>query len=327
MKVKILSMVILSILLLSGCGLSDEGEPARAQIFAMDTVMEITVYGEKGEEAVQAAEKKIRQWENLFSVNKSNSDIARINAYSGTYQSVSGDTLEIIKRSCEISERTEGLFDISIYPIVRAWGFTTGQYQVPTVKNRKQLCQKVDYKKIHCQGSQVFIPKGMELDLGGIAKGYASHHIIEMFRQMGVDSAIVSLGGNVETLGKKMDGNLYKIGIKDPFSPEELLGTVAIEDKAVITSGGYERYFEADGAVYHHIMDKRTGAPAKSDLASVTIVADDGVLADGLSTALFVVGSERAQAMQKEREDFEMILVKQDGEVIISHDLNFVKKK
>ena len=268
----------LIVFMLSGC--DKQGKNETAQLFAMDTVMEFTVYGEQAKEIVSGAKVKIRELEQKFSVTMPESDISKINTASGTAVPVSEDTMKVVKQSIEISRQTEGMFDISVFPIVKAWGFTTGQYRIVGQNEREQLCEFVDYRKIICKEESIKIDKGMAIDLGGIAKGYASQVLIDYMKDMGADSAIISLGGNIHTFGHKPDGKSYTIGIKDPLHTDELIGTLQLTDRAVVTSGSYERNFTKDGETYHHIMDSTTGAPAKSDLLSVTVIAEDAAKAD-----------------------------------------------
>ena len=162
----------------------------------------------------------------------------------------------------------------------------------------------------------------MKVDLGGIAKGFTSDRVMELFSADGVTSGIISLGGNVQTLGTKPDGSLWRVGIQDPDDSSGIIATIEVADKAVITSGGYQRYFEQDGTTYHHIIDPRTGMPADSGLTSVTIVSDDGTLADGLSTSLFIMGKEAAlDYWRAHRDNFDVILVASDGSITISEGL------
>ena len=166
----------------------------------------------------------------------------------------------------------------------------------------------------------VTLPEGMEIDLGSVAKGYAGQLVAQMLRDNGVQSALLDLGGNVQTVGSKPDGSPWKIGIKDPRG-EEVMMVLYIKDQAVVTSGGYERYFEQDGQTYWHIMDPFTGRPADNGLISVTIMGDEGVVCDGLSTALFVMGLEKAVDLWAQSGDFEAAFVLSSGEVCITEGL------
>ena len=227
-----------------------------------------------------------------------------------------------MEQALEICRRTDGALDLSIYPIVRAWGFTTGSYQVPDEETIQSLLPLVDYTQIQYDAAigVVTLPEGMEIDLGSVAKGYAGQLVAQMLRNSGVESALLNLGGNVQTVGAKPDGSPWQIGIKDPQG-EDAMMVLSVEDQAVVTSGGYERYFEQDGQTYWHIMDPSTGHPADSGLISVTIVGDEGVVCDGLSTALFVMGLEKATDLWAQSGDFEAAFVLSSGEVCITEGL------
>lgn len=304
---------------LSGCANrtepeKTESEKVQREIFAMDTIMDITIYGENAGAVMNQATERIHKYESLFSVNKEDSDISRINSSDGEAVRVSPETYELIQKSVNISEETEGLFDISVYPLVKAWGFTTEKYRIPTERERRNCINQIDYKKIRLlSDSRVQIERGMQIDLGAAAKGYLSQKLMELFRQNKIASAIVSLGGNVQTIGIKEDGSSYHIGITDPSDGSSLYGTLDVRDKAVVTSGIYQRYFTENGKSYHHIMDKRTGMPAENTLASVTVITEDGTKADGLATALYVMGEEKAVEYQKGHSEIELILIRKDG--------------
>ena len=302
--------------LLSGCGEQpEEGKWKKVQkeIFAMDTIMDITLYGENAGAVMNQATERIHKYESLFSVNKPDSDISRINSAGGEAVRVSQETYDLVQKCMDISDETKGLFDISIFPLVKKWGFTTEEYRIPSGQERNDCIRQIDYKKIRLlPENRIQIEKEMQIDLGA-AKGYLSQKLMELFQQNGITSAIVSLGGNVQTIGVKEDGNSYHIGITDPADGSSLYGTLDVKDKAVVTSGIYQRYFTKDGKSYHHIMDKRTGMPAENTLASVTVITEDGTKADGLATALYVMGEEKAMEYQKRHPEIELILIRKNG--------------
>ncbi|MCI8364569.1 MAG: FAD:protein FMN transferase [Eubacterium sp.] len=322
-------MVLVCLILMTGtgCGSTSVMGKETAEIFAMDTIMDLTVYGESASELLNEARQLVQKYEGLFSVNTRTSDVARLNQAAGKAEQVSPETYELIQKSIEISKETEGLFDISIYPLVRAWGFTKEEYRVPEPEELGRLLKKVDASKIQLEpDNRVMLPKGMEIDLGGIAKGYLSQKLMELFRKGGAQAAVVSLGGNVQTFGKKPDGTPFTVGITDPADGTSVLGTIRIGDKAVITSGSYQRYFEKDGKVYHHIIDKKTGAPAQSDLMSVTVIGEDGVTADSLATALFVMGKEKAVQYAASHPEIQLVLVDTKAQVWTSEGIEMEEK-
>ena len=318
MKKYFISAMLSALLFLTGCSAESSPEPVQGTFFAMDTVMDFTIYGESG--LIDQSESLIASLESLVSVTDANSELYAINQTgSGT---LTGKASSLMEQALEICRRTDGALDLSIYPIVRAWGFTTGSYQVPDEETIQSLLPLVDYTQIQYDAATgtVTLPEGMEIDLGSVAKGYAGQLAAQMLREHGVQSALLNLGGNVQTVGAKPDGSPWQIGIKDPQG-EDAMMVLSVEDQAVVTSGGYERYFEQDGQTYWHIMDPFTGRPADSGLLSVTIVGDEGVVCDGLSTALFVMGLEKAADLWAQSGDFEAVFVTASGEVYITEGL------
>lgn len=318
MKKYFISAMLSALLFLTGCSAESSPEPVQGTFFAMDTVMDFTIYGESG--LIDQSESLIASLESLVSVTDADSELYAINQTgSGT---LTGKASSLMEQALEICRRTDGALDLSIYPIVRAWGFTTGSYQVPDEAEIQALLPLVDYRKIQYDAADgdVTLPEGMKIDLGSVAKGYAGQLAAQMLREHGVQSALLNLGGNVQTVGAKPDGSPWQIGIKDPQG-EDAMMVLSVEDQAVVTSGGYERYFEQDGQTYWHIMDPSTGHPADSGLISVTIVGDEGVVCDGLSTALFVMGLEKAADLWAQSGDFEAVFVTASGEVYITEGL------
>lgn len=331
-KGKILLLVLLcTVFVCTGCG---EGENTKqqtvtvkkesAEIFAMDTIIELTVYAEDPSGILNEARQMIQDYEKLFSVNIETSDVAKLNLAKGASVQVSQETYELIEKSIEMSELTGGIFDISIYPLVRAWGFTTGEYRVPAKEEIQEILKHVAYSGIKLEEDhKVSLDREMQIDLGGIAKGYVSQQLMELFRKKKVTAAVVSLGGNVQTCGRKPDGSPFTVGITDPMDGVSVLGTIQVDEKAVITSGSYQRYFEKDGTVYHHIMDKAIGAPAESDLSSVTVICDNGETADSLATALFVMGKSKAVQFAEDHDGIQLILIDKQNKVWTSEGIEF----
>lgn len=333
MKQCLLAVVLL--LLLSSCGTGEEAaspalEPPgpqaaeeseglrTASLFAMDTRMELAVCG-GGSDLLDRAEARITGLEALLSTTDPDSEIAALNRNgSGT---LSPEPLELVKTALALCSETDGALDLSIYPVVRAWGFTEEQYRVPTDADLSELLAHVDYRKIRVEGDRVMLDTGMEIDLGSVAKGFTGDQVLQLFRDSGVNSALLNLGGNVQALGARPDGTPWRIAVQDP-SGSGYLGVLPVEDKAVITSGGYERFFEQDGQVYWHIMDPSTGRPARNGLVSVTVVGDRGVYCDALSTALFIMGEEKAVSFWRDHRDFDLILVTEDSRVLVTPDLS-----
>lgn len=308
----------LTLLLLSGCTSQTVSE-SRKNFFAMDTIMDFTIYGQ--EDLLDQTESMIRSLEAEMSVTNPASEIAAIN--ENGYGKVTGDTSDLISAALSLCQRTDGALDISVYPIVRAWGFTTDHYQVPDDASIQALLPLVDYTQIDYQhdSGDIHLPDGMEIDLGSVAKGYAGQKAADFLKENGVTSGLLSLGGNIQAIGSKPDGSPWKIGIQDPFQNENPMMVLSVMDKSVVTSGGYERYFQQDGKTYWHIMDPSTGYPAENGLVSVTIVGTDGMLCDGLSTSLFVMGLEKAADFWGSSDDFDAVFVTEDQTVYITEGL------
>lgn len=334
--IKAFSVLIL-IIMLVGC--SNENEvntskttstttvndtiPASKEFFAMDTYMEVDAYGDNGEKAVAKAEKEVNKLDSILSTGKSTSEISKLN--KNKKQDVSNDTMSLIKESVKISKETTGAFNPTIYPLMELWGFTTKNYYVPKDNEIKPLLNHMDVDniKIDERKNEVsFKDSNMKIDLGAIAKGYTSSKIIDIFKDNNIKSGMVTLGGNVQVLGKKPDGSLWKVGIQNPISESEYLGVLQASNKAVITSGGYERNFTKNGKTYHHILDPSNGYPANNGLTSVTIISSDGTLADALSTSLFVMGKDKAiDFYKKSNYNFDFILYTSNDKLIVSEGI------
>lgn len=320
-------LFLLCIAMLTACQNSDENKKVSKDIFAMDTYMTVTAYGKNAENGVNKAVDEINRLETVLSAEKQESDIYKLNETgSGT---LSTDTKNIVSKALEINKTTTGAFDISIYPLMVKWGFTTQKYNVPSKNEISKLLKDVDSSKIIFdeKSGNIKLKENMKIDLGGIAKGYTSNRVMQIFKECGVKSGLVSLGGNVQALGTKTDGTAWQIAIENPDKSSDYIGVVSVKDKAVITSGGYERYFEKNGKTYHHILDPETGYPAESGLKSVTIVSDDGTLADALSTSLFVMGKEKALDYWREhKNEFDTVLVEDNGDITITGGLEKIFK-
>ena len=319
-------LMVMMGLALAGCSAAgpDEMEKVTRSIFAMDTYMEVTAYGDGAEAATDAAEEEIRRLDQLLSTGDPDSEVTKINEHGGG--SLSEDTKYLLECSMKLYQETDGMFDIAIYPVMEEWGFTTKQYRIPSRKELRSALALTDMNEITYDQEEAavsFQTEGMKIDFGGIAKGYTSDRVINIFKENGVENGIINLGGNVKTLGRKPDGSLWKVAIQSPYEDEEILGILEVSDKAVITSGGYERYFEEDGVSYHHIIDPETGYPAESGLKSVTIVSSNGTMADGLSTSLYIMGREKAEIYWKNSEDeFEVIMLTDDGELYVTEGIS-----
>lgn len=304
------------LILLTGCSDGRSNQPESLDVWAMNTYMTMTAYGKNSETALDKAAERINFLDSLLSVTSEDSDIWRINSSDGNSVEISDDTAEIIRSAIEYGDKT-GTLDITIYPVLREWGFTTQEYKIPDNETLDRLIANVDYSAIRIDGNIISIPEDYMIDLGAVAKGYTGDEVIAELRENGVESAIISLGGNVQSLGLKPDGSQWNVAVKNPFIPDMTMCIVSVGEKAVITSGNYERFFTGeDGNNYWHIIDKSDGYPADNGLVSVTIIGDSGIMCDALSTALFIAGTEQAQEYWRKNDGFDMILVTDDGRIL-----------
>ena len=311
------ALLALGLLALAGC--QKAPEPVEFTTFAMDTVMNFTLYGEK-KQAVDPVKPLlaggVSALDKILSATEEGSDIARLNR-RGT-GGVGAETAEVLAKALELCEATGGALDITAYPAVKAWGFTQEEHRVPSPAELEALAEKIDYAAVKLEGGAVSLPEGVEMDLGAVAKGWAGDLLAEAVRANGISSALLDLGqSTITAVGAKPDGSPWRVGVVDPARPGACFAVVELEDMAMGTSGGYQRYFEQDGEIYWHILDPDTAAPARSGLASVTVASPSAFLCDGLSTALFVMGLEDGAQFWRDHPelDFEVVFVTEDGEI------------
>ena len=372
------------VLVISGawlCGCSADNKSAQVDFFAMDTIMHITCYGEECEEAVSAAQTEIMRLDALLSTEAEDSEVSRINSAGGGKLGV--DTEALVRKALLLYELTDGAYDMTIMPLIRLWGFTTGEYRVPDKTQLEKTRLLCDSGQVEYADSYLTLKAGQGIDFGGLAKGYASDKLVEIFDSYKIKAAYFSLGGNVYCYHKKTAGSTWNIAIENPFARNidfsidsagntenntnientgnmvnkvnsvntgitgknagkskvktgnvpDYLGAVRVYDKAVVTSGGYERYFTENGRTYHHIIDTATGFPADSGLVSVTVISSDAALADGLSTACFVMGLERSTALWKKYgagqeycgetrvAAFDLVMMSEEGTVYVTEGI------
>ena len=324
-KHKTTVLSLFSALMLCSCSqtaapLQTDNTAHTRDVFAMDTYMSMKAYGENAETALSAAEKYILRLESELSVTDEQSCIAMLNS-KGSGE-VTDDATEIIRKALEVGESTDGALDITLYPLLKEWGFTTEDYHIPEQSVIDSLLADSGVERVVLDGNTVTIPESFQIDLGALAKGFTSDKIMDIMQENGAESAIVSLGGNVQAMGTKPDGSLWKVSVRDPFMPDTDMCILEIQAKAVITSGNYERFFTGDdGKNYWHIIDPADGYPADNGLVSVTIIGDSGLQCDALSTALFVLGDGRAQDYWRAHRDFDMVLVTDDKRIIYTEGI------
>ncbi|MBN1892304.1 MAG: FAD:protein FMN transferase [Clostridiales bacterium] len=314
--------------LLFGCNEGEsslEAKTADSDFFAMNTYMTIEVRGKEAKEAVDAGRDEVYRLERLLSRTDPDSEVSAINDAAGmTWTKVSNETFLLIQTAVQYSESTGGTFDITIAPVMDVWGFTGDRPSVPGDDEIRDALLLVGYDRVlldEKNQSVLLENSGMSLDLGGVAKGYAGDRVAEVIRQYDIEAALINLGGNITVYGRKPNGDPYRVAIADPEDRKTYLGAIKADNIHVITSGGYERFFEQDGKTYIHIMDPKTAQPARSDILSVSVIDPSGLRSDVLSTALFVMGREEAIRYWSEHRDFGLVIKTIDDEVLVSVNL------
>ncbi len=290
---KRLLCALLAALFLAGC--AGKTAPVSHSVFAMDTLMDMQLWGEDARAAAEAVEDLLSDLENRWSVTREASLVSQLN--SGISPEMTDGEKALLQRVEELTRRTGGAFYTYLGAVSELWGFRDKNYRVPT---GEEITQALSIRK---------------LDLGAAMKGYAGDQAVALLESMQIQRGILNLGGNVQTFGSKPNGDPWYIAIKNPQG-DGTLGTLSVEGTmSIVTSGSYQRYFDRDGKRYHHIMDTKTGCPAESGLVSVTVICKNGLTADALSTALFVMGLERGSRFWQESDDFEAVFVLTDGTV------------
>lgn len=329
-KLYIFIVIILSFLIFATYKIFVENKTIveKDTILAMDTQISWVIYEKPSLYPLDLNEKiktRIDELVKLLSVTDENSEIYKVNHHQERDIKLSEDTKNVVLFALQMAEKTNGALEPTIYPVLREWGFTTGKYQIPDETTIRALLNYEDYRKVSLKENQIYLPDGMQIDLGAVAKGYIGDEIIKILKANNISSALINLGGNVQLLGTKPNGDLWNIGLKSPNS-QDYIGILRLADCAIVTSGNYERYFIGeDNKRYWHILDGKTGKPADKHINSVTIVTKQGKLGDALSTALFVMGVDEAINYWKKNKDendaFEMILITDDKKIYITENL------
>ena len=328
-KIKCFVLAALMLLSLTACGAQKN---TTKTVYAMDTVMNLTAYGRDAEAALNEAEQTLCALDKLLDRHDEGSAVSALNR---------GETVEnaeistLLEKAASMRTETNGAFDPTLAPVLEAWGFGSEHPRVPPDDELAVLLQGVGTDPFYtADGDALTLSRGVQIDLGGIAKGYAGDCVKAIFEAHGC-TGVIDLGGDVVFAGMKEDGSPWRIAIKDPNKPSDFLGTLSANNEcAVVTSGVYERSFTENGVTYHHIIDPATGKPAESGLVSVTVICGYGEAADALSTALFVMGADKAEklcakafsaalssSVPSDRTLFSYLLVTDDGRVLYSNDL------
>lgn len=297
--------------------------------YELNTISNITLYNvtkSESEEILDGCGKILLNIDNTMSKTRDYSEVSEINKNAGKkYVQVSDDTFEVIKKALYFSKISDGVFDISIGPVVDLWAIGTDHAKVPTNSQLQAKLSLVNYKDISINEKNHSVKlnkKNMEIDLGGIAKGFAADQIVKYLKEKNVNSAIVNLGGNVFVLGEKSKNTPFKVGIQDPTNSDGTsIGNIDVSDKSVVTSGIYERFFKKDGVVYHHMIDPSTGYPFDNNLSSVTIISSSSIVCDGLSTTAFGLGLKDGLNLIESLDDTDAIFITKDKKIYTTSNL------
>lgn len=309
------------------CGCQPK-EPVTQKTFVLDTIATITIYDaeqmDKAKQIINDSFSLCKEYEAMLSRTIEGSDVYKVNHAKGAPVTVSNETAKLIETAITYSVLSKGCFDISIAPVSTLWDFHAENPVPPSEEEVNARLPLVGYQNIQIDGNTITMAQpDCAIDLGGIAKGYIADQLYDYLKEQGVKSAIIDLGGNIMTLGGKSDNEPFQIGIQDPFqNSSNIIGSVPAKDLSIVTSGIYERCFTYDDALYHHLLNPKTGYPSNSDLASVTILSPHSIDGDALSTACFVMGIEDATALINSLEDIEAIFITREGQFYFSNGIN-----
>lgn len=282
-----------------------------------DTIITITVYGRKNADLIQDCFEMADRYEQLFSATIEDSDVSRINQANGSYVAVDNETVDLLEAGLEYCRMTDGVFDITVGALSDLWDIRHNPGIIPAEADIQAALNTIGYEYVEIRGNEVALThEGTRLDLGAIAKGYIADRMKDYLVSQGVDSALINLGGNVLTVGNKPDGSPYQVGLQRPFDEmNSTIGAVSVSGQSVVSSGNYERYFELDGKIYHHIMDTSTGYPVDNDLLNVTVISEQSTDGDALSTICYSLGLEKGMELIESLPDTEAIFITDDDEI------------
>lgn len=313
--------MLLMCLLLTGCNSNGNMESLSKDFFAMDTYMTLTATAVNAQEILDESYEEIEEIEQVISRTNVDSDIYRLNHSEGEMITVDDITYEILSIAIECAEKTQGAFDPTICAITDLWAIGTEEARVPSEEEIGEALETVSYENVVlAEDNQVQLLNGAQIDLGAVGKGYAADCVVDIYTEKEAFGGVISLSGNIYVYGEKEDGSLWKIGVIDPDDTSEINIAVEAEQISVVTTGAYERFFEEDGVIYHHIFDAKTGYPTNEDIKSVTVVSENSTFADIYATALYVMGYEKAIAFA-ETEDISVIIIRENDEVYVSENI------
>ncbi|WP_236907522.1 FAD:protein FMN transferase [Clostridium saccharobutylicum] len=288
--------------------------------YVLGTMVNLRAYGANANNAIEKSIERLNNIDDKMSAFKENSEISKINSKAGiSMETVSKDTYYVIKKAVKYSKILEGTFDPTIRPLVSLWNIGKGDEKIPGKYQIEERLKLVNYNDVILDdnNSSIMLKKIKQaLDVGGIAKGFAADEVRDIFYKYKIKSALIDLGGNIFALGSKENGEPWRVGIQNPFEPRgEHIGILNVKNKSVVTSGNYERYFIKDGKRFHHILDPRTGYPSQSKIISATIISDNSIDGDGLSTGVYILGVDKAIDIIERMNGIEAIFITEDKKI------------
>lgn len=310
---------------------TQEIEPVEKTAFLMGTIVKITIYGEvkEVEPIFQKVFDRISEIEDRMTINNDTekSEIVQLNNKAGKeYSKLSSDTFYVLEKGIYYSKISNGKYDITIGPLVKLWNIGTEEARLPEEIEINKARSLVNYKNLILDKDNLSAKlntPGMIVDLGSIAKGYAADEAAKILQDAGIEHAIINIGGNILTLNTKPDGTYWRLGLQDPLEPRgDYMGIVMLNDQALVSSGVYERYFELNGKRYHHILNPKTGYPEENSILSVSIITENSIDADGLSTTIFLLGLEEGMQMIEDLPSTEAIFITYDKKVYLSSGID-----
>ena len=324
---RITALLAASVLILSGCsGFSGKRDQTYTDTL-FDAVVNVLFYDVGDDFVLKGCEELCKKYDAMFSRTAEDSEISRINNAGGAPVEVSEETITLIEKGIYYSEMSNGAFDITIGSISSLWDFKAESPSIPDAAAIADAVSHVNYKNIMIQDNTVrLLDPYAKLDVGAVAKGYIADRLRDYLEEEGIDHAMIDLGGNIIAMGSKLDGSDYNIGIQKPFDENGTpITSVKLSDKSIVTSGVYQRYFEQDGKIYHHILDPATGYPCENNLYSVTIITDSSLTADALSTTCFLLGYEKGMNLINQLNNVDAVFITNDNQ--IHYSKNFQHKQ
>lgn len=316
-------LTTVAVLFTTGCsGLARK--PLSYTGVALDTVISIQIYDSHDEALIKKCQSMCEEYEAKFSRTIETSEVAQINAAAGAPVEVSDDTVKLIKKGIYYGNMSDGAFDITIGSVSSLWDFKAEDPAPPAAEAIAEAVKHVNFRKIMIDGNTVkLLDPSAKLDLGAIAKGYIADRIKEYLREEGVRHALINLGGNVLAIGGRQDGSPFQIGVQKPFDESgEYITAVSLNNKSVVTSGTYQRCFEKDDILYHHILYPTSGNPCNNGLNSVTIITDSSLTADALSTTCFLLGPDEGMRLVNQLDNVDAIFINTDNEITYSRNFD-----